>query len=95
MASRALTIRFVQTWLSSPAYAGTCGRLRSYSFTTVTPGGILALSMTSVASSPACRSVGWCGIRSICEYCLAASTRAEIRLVLSAISTSSVSASTV
>ena len=59
------------------------------------PGPILAPSITSVASSPACRSVGWCGIRSICEYCLAASTRLEIRPVLSAISASSVSVSTV
>jgi hypothetical protein len=59
------------------------------------PGPSLALSITSVASRPACRSVGWWGARSICEYCLAASTSAETRWVLSAISASSVSVSTV
>ena len=51
IAATALSMRLVQTWLSSAAYAGMVGSVRSYSFTTRTPLGIFALSITSVASS--------------------------------------------
>ena len=51
--------------------------------------------MTSVASSSSCTSTTWNGARSICEYCLAAPTSAEIRVVASSISFISISVSTV
>ncbi len=88
-------MRFVQTWLSSAAYDGTAGSVASYSLTTVTPGGILRASITSVLSSSSCRSAFWNGERSIWEYCLAASTSVEIRVVESVISFISSSVSTV
>ena len=68
IADTALSIRFVHTWFSSAAYAGIRGRLRSNSFTTLMPAGILAASISSVLSSSTCTSMTWNGARSSCEY---------------------------
>src|SRR6266851_1003432 len=95
MADTALSIRFVHTWFSSTAYAGTGGTDRSYSFTTEIPGGNFPDSISSVLSSSSCTSMTWYGARSSCEYCLAAPTRVEIRVVESSISFISSSVSTV
>src|ERR1700731_2646762 len=58
------------------------------------PGGIFPASISSVLSSSSCTSTTWYGARSSWEYCLAAPTRGEIRVVASSISfmSSSVSA---
>ncbi len=50
------------------------------------PSPILRDSMISVLSSSSCTSSTWCGARSICEYCLAADTSVEMRVVESSIS---------
>lgn len=47
---------------------------------------ILSPSMTRVLSSSSCTSAFWKGARSSWEYCLAAPTRVEIRVVESSIS---------
>ena len=93
IACTALSIRLVQTWLSSAGCAGICGRLRSYSLTTLTPLPILWVSITSVLSRPVCTSIHWWAARSICEYCLAADTSDDTRLVASSMSVISCSVS--
>src|SRR6516165_4190418 len=95
IADTALSIRFVQTWFSSAAYAGICGSERSYSLTTLMPGGIFPDSISSVLSSRSRTSTTWYGARSSCEYCLAAPTSVVIRVVESSISFISSSVSTV
>ena len=75
--------------------SSTGGSDSSYSLTTVTPGGILPASMTSVLLRRSRRSTVWNGERSICEYCLAASSSVEMRVVESMISFISSSVSTV
>ena len=59
------------------------------------PGGIFPDSIISVLSSSSCTSTTWYGARSSCEYCLAAPTRVETRVVESSISFISSSVSTV
>ena len=69
--------------------------MRSKSFTTAMSGPILPDIIVSVLSSSSCTSTIWKGARSSCEYCFAAPTRVEMRVVASAISFISSSVSTV
>ncbi|CAM5695479.1 hypothetical protein SVIOM342S_05562 [Streptomyces violaceorubidus] len=94
-AATALSIRLVHTWFSSAGYAGTRGTVRSYSLTTSIRGPIFPESISRVLSRSSWTSTVRCGARSSCAYCLAASTRCEIRAVESAISFISSSVSTV
>ena len=80
IACTALSMRLVHTWLSSAAYAGTGGSVRSKSLTTVMPCRSCRAASPACVFSRSCTSIRWCGARSIWEYCLAAPTRVEIRV---------------
>ena len=95
IASTALSIRFVHTWFSSPAYASIRGTSAPYDRITSIPPRSLCPSMTSVLSIPSVTSIVWIEPRSICEYERTAATSSVMRRVDSFTSPSNVAAESV
>ncbi len=83
MASRALAMRFVQTWLSSPGMASMRGSSGSKSRTTVMSRRSLCPNITRVLSRPSVTLIVCIEARSSWEYSRTAATRSEMRWVAS------------
>ena len=83
IASIALSMRLVHTWFSSAAYASRRGTSAPKCTFDLDVDASFGASITRVLSIPSWMSMRCSAARSICEYDFTASTRCEMRLVVS------------